>query len=245
VAQPWVLMLLVSLNNNLVPHLSAGLILGDVRSTPTPKLDPRRNQREVTPNSSAVEVPAHTGDAPGQLSSSAAPPEVQLPLSGASQGKVNIGELQQLNSTVSAGLIMCDIRSTSTHEREVGMLNGKVPPQCKDVDVPATTEDVPLQLASTDSPPAVHLSFTEVHLDTNPNDMSVYEDSAEGRYTPPPSADGDPVPLVDITSDQETSIAHKTPNNSNTQVRQKSVPTPPIFQRLLYFLMSLYLCIHP
>jgi hypothetical protein len=34
--------------------------------------------------------------------------------------------------------------------------------------------------------------------------------------------------LVDITSDQETSIAPKTPSNSNTQVKQISLTTPPI-----------------
>jgi hypothetical protein len=95
--------------------------------------------------------------------------------------------------------------------------------------VPATTEDVPLQHASCASPPAVHLSFTEVHMDINPNDISVYEDIAEGRYTPLPSADGDPVPLVDITSDQGTSIALKTLKNSNTQVKLKSLTTPPKF----------------
>jgi hypothetical protein len=111
-------------------------------------------------------------------------------------------------------------------------LNKKI---CNNVEVPTTTDDVSLHLASTDSPPAaaVHLSFTEVHLYTNPNDISVYEDSAEGSYTPLPSANVDPVPLVDIT--QETRNALKSPNNSNIQVTK-------IFNNASYISRCLFTC---
>jgi hypothetical protein len=84
--------------------VSAGLFTDVSRSTTMIDPDQGPNHEEVQPNVDALEVPADTGDTPVQLSSSAAPPEVQLLSFGVPQGDNTISESLKIKATLSAGL---------------------------------------------------------------------------------------------------------------------------------------------
>jgi hypothetical protein len=72
------------------------------------------NHGVLQPTINCDEVPAVTGDAPEQLSSSAAPPEVQLHSSGAPQVDITFGKSHTNDATVPAVLILGKIRSPAT-----------------------------------------------------------------------------------------------------------------------------------
>jgi hypothetical protein len=91
--------------------VSAGLILDDLRTTHLPEPD-LGNQSQVAPTGdNKDEVPVNTAAAPVQLSSSAAPPEVQPSFSGAPQATALFGESLLQNRSDGAGLTVLEIRS--------------------------------------------------------------------------------------------------------------------------------------